>query len=393
MRKAVVVGAGVGGLAVAGALRRARWDVTLLERESSLAVGRAALLLWPNGVHALRALGVGAGLDEIAEPLTETLIRRPDGRVLVRSSMAGLVERHGAPAVAVRRQDLYDALVAELGEVNVRTGVTVDRVRAAAGSEGPAVGDGHSWWEADLVVAADGMDSVVRRAVAADSTVTPAGYTAWRAVVPAHRAPETAAAGETVGSGQRLLIAPLGSRGVYWMAVVAGAPRPESAEVQLELLFRWFADWHDPVAKLIDATRPDELWQQAMADLAPLPRRFGFAVGHGGIALLGDAAHAMTPNLGQGACLALEDAITLANLMAEAPLGGPLDGVLSRYDQLRRRRAAKLVRQSRRLGAVFGARSRLGVGARNTLLTAAPGLFDRVTAAGAGWRPPGYRRP
>ncbi|MQA25257.1 MAG: FAD-dependent monooxygenase [Micromonosporaceae bacterium] len=392
MRRAVVVGAGVGGLAVAGALARARWEVTLLESQSSLAVGRGALLLWPNGVHALRALNVGSGLDEIGEPVADTVIRRPDGRVLARSSLAGLAERYGAPALAVRRQDLYDALTAELGDVEVRTGVRVDAVRASDGV-GPAVGDGRDWWKADLVVAADGMDSVVRRAVSPESAVTPAGYTAWRAVVPRHRALADVTSGETVGSGQRFLVTPLGSRGVHWVAVATGAPRPESADVQLDLLRRWFADWHDPIGALIAATRPDELWQEAMADLDPLPRRFGVSVGHGGIALLGDAAHAMTPNLGQGACLALEDAITLGTLITEATPGAPLDDVLARYDRLRRRRTAKLVRRSRRLGALFGARSRLGVSARNTLLTAAPtGLLDRATAAGADWRPPRTRR-
>ncbi|MGH3737426.1 MAG: FAD-dependent monooxygenase [Micromonosporaceae bacterium] len=388
MRSAVVVGAGVGGLAVAGALARARWQVTLLERQPSLSLARAALLLWPNGVHALRALGIGAGLEEISEPVAETVIRRPDGRVLARSRTAAMVDRYGAPALAVRRQDLYDALVAELGDVAVCTGVTVRRLRAE-GTGSPAVSDGRTWWDADLVVAADGMDSVIRPVVAPESTVTAAGYTAWQAVVPAHRLSRVPAAGEWIGSGERFLITPLRGGGVYWVAITSGAPRPESSQVQRELLRRWFAGWHVAIRELIDVTQPGELWQQPMADLDPLPRRFGIGIGNGGVALLGDAAHAMTPNLGQGACLALEDALTLATVATELVPGAPLATVLGRYDRLRRRRTAKLVRRSRRLGAVFGARSRLGVGARNTLLHAAPsGLLDRATAAGADWRPP-----
>jgi 2-polyprenyl-6-methoxyphenol hydroxylase-like FAD-dependent oxidoreductase len=389
VRRAVVVGAGVAGLAAAGALARTRWRVTLLEQQPSLSLGRAGLLLWPNGVHALRGLGLGPGLDEIAEPVGETVIRRPDGKVLARWSTAGLVERYGAPTLALHRQDLYDALVAELGDVEVHTGARISQVHTV-GPGVPTVSDGHHSWEADLLVAADGINSVIRESIAPDSVVTPAGASAWRAVVPAHRVPTGVVAGETVGSGQRFLITPLGGRGVYWVAVVPGAPRPESPEVQLELLRRWFAGWHRPIQALIDATRPEELWQQAMAELNPLPRRFGIAAERGGIALLGDAAHAMTPSLGQGACLALEDAITLGTLLAEGVPGDPLDGVLSRYDRLRRRRTAKLVRQARRLGTLFGARSRIGVGARNTLLSAAPSsLLNRATAAGAGWRPPG----
>ena len=388
MRRAVVVGAGVGGLALAGALARARWRVTLLERQSSLAVGRAGLVLWPNGVHALRALGIGPGLDEIGEPVTETVLRRPDGRVLARWSTAEQADRFGAPTLAVHRQDLYDALVAELGDVEVRTGVTVTQVRTS-GPGAPAVSDGHHWWEADLVVGADGMHSVVRDALFPDSVIAPGGFTAWRAVVPSHRAPDDVAPGETIGSGQRFVVTSLGNRGVYWVAIASGAPRPESAKTQLDLLRRWFSGWHSPIQALLAATRPDELWQQAMAELTPLPRRFGVGVGHGGIGLLGDAAHTMTPNLGQGACLALEDAVTLATLLTEVTPGGPLEEALTRYDRLRRRRAARLLRRSRHLGTLLGARTRLGVGARNTLLSTVPsGLLHRATSAGAGWRPP-----
>jgi len=157
--------------------------------------------------------------------------------------------------------------------------------------------------------------------------------------------------------------------------------------VQLELLRRYFDGWHSPVGELIAAARPEELRQEAVADLDPLPRRFGFTMGGGGVAFVGDAAHAMTPNLGQGACLALEDAVTLGRLMA-APEPS-LEVVLSRYDRLRRRRATRLVRRSRRLGMFFGARGRFAVGARNTLLSAAPsGLLSRANAIAAAWLPP-----
>ena len=106
------------------------------------------------------------------------------------------------------------------------------------------------------------------------------------------------------------------------MATAAGAPRPEPPATQLALLRRWFAGWHAPVGELLDATDPDDLVQQEVRELRPLPRAYGFPVGPGGVVLLGDAAHAMPHHLGQGACLAFEDAATL-RVAAAATRPGP----------------------------------------------------------------------
>ncbi len=179
MRSAIVVGAGIGGLAVAGALVRTGWQVTLLEREERIRPGRAALLLWPNGVRALRALGVSDGLDAIATPVERAGLRRPNGHWLRQTAPE---TAHGTPYV-VHREDLHDAFVAALGErIDIRTGVTVRTV--PSGGDRPAVGDGHTTWEADLVVGADGVRSAVRQRLAPESQAVSAGYAAWRAVIP-----------------------------------------------------------------------------------------------------------------------------------------------------------------------------------------------------------------
>lgn len=387
-RRAVVVGGGIAGLAAAGALSRTGWEVTLLERHDGLRADGAALLVWPNGVHALRALGVGRGLDTISTPLSETGFRRPDGRWLTRVDTAAIVERLGAPVVAVHRQDLYDALVAQLGDVQVRTGVNITAVRGA-GSRLPAVGDGTSWWEGELLVAADGINSAVRAVIAPESRVAGAGHVAWRAVVPAHRAPSLDDSSETAGAGHRFLYTSLGNRGVYWAATAPGASRPEPPEVQLDLLRRWFAGWHHPVTALLDATRPQDLLQHPVADLDPLPRNLGVAWGAGGVALIGDAGHAMTPNLGIGACLALEDAVSLGDMAVASSTGEGLHQSLQRFSRIRGPRVARLVRRSRRLGSLLQARGTLTVRARDAMLSGAPAEWvTRSLVAAAAWRPP-----
>jgi 2-polyprenyl-6-methoxyphenol hydroxylase-like FAD-dependent oxidoreductase len=383
-RTAVVVGAGIAGLATAGALARTGWQVTLLERADRLRSGRAALLLWPNGVHALGALGLAAGLDAIASPVPPLGVRRPDGRYLQQPDGAA-----HAPLV-VHRADLYDQFVASLGgQVDVRTGVAVRSI--APTSRRPAVGDGTTTWEADLVVGADGADSVLRRRLAPAATLVSAGYAMWRAVIPWYRAPElsgsAAVGGETIGDGHRFHYTILGERGetrggLYWSAAVPGAARPEPPETQLTLLRRWFAGWHAPIGDLLAATEPDDLVQETVRELRPLPPATHPA-GTGGYVLIGDAAHAMSAHAEQGAGLALEDAATLQAVMIGTVNGRALPDALADYARQRAARVSRMTTHVRRLDAALQARGRFAVGARF-----APRLLDRVAAAASEWHAP-----
>lgn len=381
-RSAVVVGAGVGGLAVAGGLARTGWRVTLLERADRLRAEPTALLLWPGGVRALHALGLGAGLAAIATEVPATGLRRPDGRWLMQPG----TETGELPLLA-HAEDLHDALVAGLGDrVEVRTSTAVRAVRpdpvdagggrARSGARGGARGGAGSWhdlpgvtdarhiWRGELMVAADGLDSTLRPAVAPGVATVSGGATTWRAVIPWYRAPRLAAdlAAPVLAQqgGYRFRTAPLGERsgggtagrgGIYWSATVPGAPRPEPAGTQLELLRRWFANWQAPIGELLAATEPAEVVQRELRALRPQPRRLAVPVAAGAWVLLGDAGHAFADYLGQGACLALEDAATLVAGAREALPGAQLHAAVAAYDRARRARLAEVRRRTRRLGA------------------------------------------
>jgi 2-polyprenyl-6-methoxyphenol hydroxylase-like FAD-dependent oxidoreductase len=389
VRTAVVVGAGVGGLAAAGALVRTGWHVTLIERGDRLRGYGAAQFIWPNGVAALRALGLSLG--DVAFPVATGGIQRPDGEFLVRAGVAT-----GAEPLVVHADDLHDTLMAGLGErLEIRTSLDVTTLRLSG--QRPAVGNAKHTFEADLIVAADGARSVLRRRLAPEAAVGSAGYTAWRAVVPWFRAPAVAPTGDRLGAGHRFVHATLGERGgsasatrggIYWVATAPGAQRPESATAQLALLRRWFEGWRSPVPELLEATEPGDLVQQPAEELRPLPRRFGFPVGAGGVVLLGDAAHVTPPTLSQGACLALEDAATLGALLRDA---GPLSSALDSYALSRRDRVARVSRASRRLGRVLQAQGRLSVRARDAALGLSSGLLQRAWSTASAWTPPPSR--
>jgi 2-polyprenyl-6-methoxyphenol hydroxylase-like FAD-dependent oxidoreductase len=395
VRTAVVVGAGMAGLATAGALARTGWQVTVLERGERVAAPPTALVLWANGLRALTALNPDGGWTAITTPLPDGGVRRPDGQWLVPPRGRGGT---GPSPAVVHLEDLYDALVAGLGDrVDIRTGVAVTTVRVGPGRR-PAVGDGRTVHEADLLVAADGIDSPVRRALAPEAAAVGSGFAAWQAVVPGYRAPrltgEHAAGGETLGAGYRFVSIPLGDRaagrgGVYWVATAAGAARPEPPATQLALLRRWFAGWHAPVGDLLDATRPEDLVPQEVRELRPLPRAYGFCSGTGGVVLIGDAAHAMPHHLGQGACLAFEDAATLGSLVAGAAPGPELCAAVEAYSRARRPRTTSVVRQTRRMSAVVQARGRLALRARDAALNSLrPRILGHARGLTADWSPP-----
>jgi 2-polyprenyl-6-methoxyphenol hydroxylase-like FAD-dependent oxidoreductase len=404
MRTAVVVGAGIGGIAAAGALARTGWQVTLLERDDRLRPGRGALVLWPNGVRALRGLGLAGGLDGIATPVPPVGIRRPDGQWLVRpvaGAGSGAVDGGDveSPPVVVHREDLHDAFIAGLSDqVDIRNAIEVQPARVRR--ERPAVGDGRTTFEADLIVAADGVQSAIRRRLAPATSFTSGGFAAWRAVIPWYRIPDLPPGlpphGETLDGGHRFTFASLGERGssggstrggISWVATVPGALRPEPPAGQLALLRRWFAGWHAPIPQLLDATEPDDLVQDPIGELAPLPETFGVRAGTGGYALIGDAAHAMPHHLAQGACLALEDVATLQAVLAN--VRGPLAPALDEYSRLRRPRATRVLQQSRKASAVLQPRGGLTSRAMGAALGRAnPRTLDRAAAAAAEWAGP-----
>ncbi|WP_280373110.1 FAD-dependent monooxygenase [Nocardia abscessus] len=329
MPEALIVGGGIGGLATAVAFLRQGWRVEVLERAAEITEVGAGLSLWPNALRALDALGVGDQVRARAVEQGAAGIRDRSGRWLTRMDAEAIRARYGSP-IMMHRADLVNVLRSALPAEAVRTGVTVAEARVdgtvvhSAGTSG-----------GDVVVGADGIRSVVRRAVCGEVRPRYGGYTAWRVVVTPRR-PVTEM-GESWGRGERFGYVPLVDGRVYCFAT-ANMPEATPSGGSAGLRTR-FGGWHEPIPALLAAAEGAEVLKH---DLYDLPALKTFVAGR--IALVGDAAHAMLPTLGQGACQALEDAVVLSRMAAA---GGGLAG----YDRERRRRTRMIASRSRRLGA------------------------------------------
>jgi 2-polyprenyl-6-methoxyphenol hydroxylase-like FAD-dependent oxidoreductase len=419
-RRAVVAGGGIGGLTAAVALRRRGWDVAVLERAPALEPVGAGLGLGPNALHALDAIGLGDEVRRFSAVQGHGGLRRSGGGWLVRTDLGAVATRFGDPQLVALRADVVGLLAGSLPAGVLRTGVTVTGVDAGDAGDADrrarvATSDGDL--DADLVVAADGIGSRIRATLFPDHQGPRySGFTTWRFVAPA--LPEGAGRAEpaeTWGRGEVFGVLPLASGQVYCYASALAPPGLRHDDEAAELKRR-FGRWHDPIPGLIGAISPDRVLHDDVYWIAePLP-----AYHRGRVAILGDAAHAMTPHLGQGACQAIEDAVVLASVAgpgtpaaadsaaadsaaadsAPADSAAPADGSgpdLAAYTSARLSRTRMVANGSYRATRLSGMTSRPAIALRNTgILLAgrlASGLMLRQMDPLASWVPPPVPAP
>jgi FAD-dependent urate hydroxylase len=362
IKRVIVIGGGIGGLCTAVGLHRAGQNVTVYERSPVFSVVGAGLTLWANAVKAFRKLGIDDdGLGGTHFQTSE--ICSANGTVLYHSEMKTLAQKLGAPSIAVHRADLHRVLLSALPAEVVQSKKCVGFEQNTKGVT-VFFSDG-SVERTDLLVGADGINSAVRKVLFPNVTLRYAGYTAWRGVVSLRGGIQHDRTVESWGRGSRFGIVPIGGKQTYWFATgnVPAGQKMTDSQRKIELLQR-FRGWHSPIEALIDATPAEDILHNDIYDFDPLPRWT-----QGRVTLLGDAAHATTPNLGQGACQAVESSVSLVRSLLEE---NDLSSALHRYETERKPRTAWITTTSRRLGQVGQLDNRLLCLLRNVAVRLTP---------------------
>jgi 2-polyprenyl-6-methoxyphenol hydroxylase-like FAD-dependent oxidoreductase len=345
--RAIVIGAGIGGLTAALALRRAGLEATVYEQAPALREVGAGIQMAPNATRLLRRFGLADALARAGvRPDVLEHKRWQDGRVLHRQPLGQACEDvFGAPYYHVFRPDLLTLLTGALPADVVRLGRRCTAVHARGDSVVVTFDDGGTA-TADVVIGADGIHSTVRALLFGAESPWFSGSVAYRGLVAAERVARVVAPGKGrtwLGPDRHFVTYYVaGGRYLNFVGIVpAGDWRIESwsATGEVKDAVAEFQGWDPRVPAIIAAAERTHRW--ALYDRDPLP-----AWSAGRVTLLGDAAHAMLPFMAQGACQAVEDAVVLARCLAEAHPGAVVDA-LRRYETSRRPRVDRVQRASR----------------------------------------------
>jgi len=341
--KAIVIGAGIGGLTAGIALKQAGYEVEIYERTLKLRPAGAGISLWSNGVKVLNQLGLGKEIAAIGGEMNRMEYRSHQDEPLNKVDLQPLFAKVGQRPYPVARTDLQQMLLDAFGEDQVQLGMKCVAVEQDEDSATAIFEDG-TRATGDMIVGADGIRSIIREYVLGE-TLKPryADYVNWNGLVPA--APELCEADNWVlyvGEGKRASMMPVGGDRFYYFF---GAPMSEGTstlpEDRREELAQCFANWPDSVQALIRTLDPADSNRLEISDIDPPAHLV-----KGRIALLGDSGHATTPTLGQGGCQAMEDAAMLTRFLVTTNIS--VVDALMRYEASRKSRTADLTLKARK---------------------------------------------
>lgn len=340
----VIIGVGMGGLTTGIALKKFGHQVRIFEQTEKILPVGAAISLWSNGVKCLNYLGLtdkiaklGGQMDDLAyvDGLT--------GDVMTQFSLLPLIEEVGQRPYPVARADLQNMLMDEFGRDQIYLGKKMVSLEDKADYVEVHFADGSST-QADLLIGADGTHSLTRTYVLGQQVQRRyAGYVNWNGLVEISEDLAPAQQWTTyVGEGKRASLMPVADGKFYFfLDVPLPAGLDNNRDEYKKLLKQYFVDWCQPVQQLIERLDPQKTNRVEIHDIEPFTQFY-----KGRVVILGDAAHSTTPDIGQGGCQAMEDAIYLARSLQINTLG--LEDALRRYQNKRNERANELVLRARK---------------------------------------------
>lgn len=360
--KTIIIGGGIAGLTTAIALEQQGFDTQVYEAQPSLGVAGAGIWMATNAMQVFERLGMASDIKRRGMPLDRIEIADYRLRTIQSTSQLLFVERYGFSVTSILRSRLRDILVEHYGKP-IYTGKRLERVLDNEKSVKAYFADG-SQVSGGILIGADGIHSAVRQQLFPRSQIRYSGQTCWRGIADITLDPPyERACVETWGKQYRFGLSVISEREVYWFAV-AKAPRggKDDRTMLKEKLQGMYADFSNPIPAILSATPTERIIRNDITDLQPIGDWY-----KGRVCLIGDAAHATTPNMGQGGGQAVEDAWFLSRILMDEkdyPLAFRL------FQQKRQKKVAQVVKTSWQIGKV--AHLSFGQHLRNFLLRNTP---------------------
>ena len=338
-KKAIIIGGGIGGVTAAIALKQAGLDVTVYERAEVLREVGSGLPLWTNALRTLHVLGLTGELEKLGVQVSSMRVTTWKGDTLTDTKNDKHLKTLGTITIVVHRAELLALLLKTLGEDNVQLGMTCIGFSQDASGVTAQFANGQEV-RGDVLIGADGIHSIIRTQLFGLIKPKYVGYTCWRGL--AHTA-RTGLETWAWGKGCQFGITPMSQERAYWF-VQKYAPEGEEDKPggRKDGILELFHDWHDPIPAVIKATAETDILRN---DIYELQHLHEWSNGHA--TLLGDAAHAMTPNLGMGACQAIEDAVALAVCLKDTT---NIAAALKNYEKRRVTRVNRITRLAHFIG-------------------------------------------
>jgi 2-polyprenyl-6-methoxyphenol hydroxylase-like FAD-dependent oxidoreductase len=356
-----IIGAGIGGLTVALALKQKGCIATVYESAPEIRPVGAGIVMASNAMQIFRKLGIQDAIEQAGNRISSMKITDERFFPLSVIELAKYEKKYGVHHIAIHRGELQRILAAACGSENIKLSKRLSKVERN-GAFRLFFEDGTSE-TAHVVIGADGIKSTVRRQLFPASEIRDTGQVCWRGICEAEISGKYRHdAVEAWGKGKRFGFVNISGTEVYWYAVVS------EHLIKGKELSVLFEEFHPEVLHLISSTPEENIFFSRIADLKPMT-----AWQDKRVCLIGDAAHATTPNLGQGACQAVEDAYVIGQLFHTDK---PVEEVFAEYERRRIKKAHGIVNTSRAVGQLAHMENGLGIGLRNMLMRLVPGRLN-----------------
>jgi len=358
MKQIAIIGAGIGGLTAALAFKQNGFNVTVYESAAEIKPVGAGISIANNAMQVFKKLSIHKKIENAGVKVSSMNITDHKLRSLSVIDLKEFEVKYGVCNVSIHRAVLQNILAEEIGFENIKLSKRLLKIEHNESVKLSFEDD--SIETADVVIAADGIKSVVRNQLFDLSEIRDTKQICWRGVskMPLLKQYNNKAV-EAWGKGKRFGFVQINSHDIYWYAVVN-----ESLINHEDSLENLFKDFNADVLEIIANTSDDTVIKNRIIDLKPIHKWY-----NKNISLLGDAAHATTPNLGQGACQAIEDAYLLAELYQEDK---PIEAVFKEYQKLRIKKAHEIVKSSWRIGRIAHIENNLAIYLRNLIMKCIP---------------------